>query len=478
MNASNKKRFDSCKHLLLTTVSALVCASCVSTSLNNNLDTTVSGENNQIIFAWSENHPFAQEYARGNIQLVVEYNEVDQNDRVRPVKQMVRSKVRSFPEINTKTFSLPNALRSIPSDTNICLHLVSNGRPIPIRSSQQGQESSRFSYTNWQNSTYQNTTQDYYKNLLNLAQRNLEQAKKNEELAKGGINNKLSEFNRLLNRETKTRAYDISEKNQCDTIRVDPKLPQRTNEIMSPQNAQIAATNVCTLGALSMFNGALSKLADPNSSKQIRSRQLYLMTNTASILPFIFNNKISKSDITLPKEYAQVIENIYQNFEQFANSAIQYAQQPNAYKPEGVVISVSPHAVDANKMGMLSFFMTGKEPTFTPKQLFEVAYNEWTELKYCSFDMIKHLNTKRKAFELAQTNAPKRAKASTTYFQNYCKKVFSNQSNNDQKYALERKRAEVSVDNYKRKLKAVSDKVESSALQGKQQLNQLACSLK
>lgn len=453
--------------------------SCVSTSLDNNLDTTLEGKGNNLVFSWSEQHPFAQTYKTARIQLVAEYVEQDPNGRTRNVKQVISQPARNFNEINTKVFTLPPKLRSIPESSNVCLYLSMNNQPIPVRASVAGSESSRFAYPFWQKNVYSQTKGEYYSRILARAKANLEKAVNAEQQALKAPFGRLKEFNNVLKKENTKGLSSISRIEQCDDIVIEPQIAKKTLDILSEDQILPTANAICTAASFDLIDQfiPLYSKAKTDSSKEYYRKQMANFP-TALILPaiFRFKNQLQQAGFFKTEQYMS-IKPIYEQFEKLAKFASQYQQQKNVFKPSGIKIFTSPYTYEAGKLTIFDSLLGVPNKNYTNAQLREVVYNESTEITYCTHDFIKHLNTKRQSFALNVKNAPKRAIAANTYFKNYCKSVFNNKVDTASKFTNQRIQAEQTLAELQAQYDESEMQNEKNRAATEQQLNQLACKI-
>ncbi|MDT0594952.1 hypothetical protein [Glaciecola petra] len=463
----------------LVFIIAFLLMSCVSTSLDNNLDTTLEGKGNNLVFSWSEQHPFAQTYKTARIQLVAEYVEQDPNGRTRNVKQVLSQPARNFSEINTKVFTLPPKLRSIPASSNVCLYLSMNNQPIPVRASVAGSESSRFAFPFWQKNVYSQTKSEYYSRILARAKANLAKAVNAEQQALKAPFSRLNEFNSVLKKENNKGLSSISRIEQCDDIVIEPQFAKKTLDILSEEQILPTANAICTAASFDLIDQfiPLYSKAKTDSAKEFYRKRMADFS-TALILPAIyrFKNQLQQAGFFASAQYMS-IKPIYERFEKLAEFADQYKQQANVFKPSGIKIFTSPYTFEAGKLTIFDSLLGIPNKNYTGAQLREVVYNESSEITYCTHDFIKHLNTKRQSFALNIENAPKRAIAANTYFKNYCKSVFNNKVDTASKYTNQRIQAEKTLAQLQAEYDESELQNENNRAATDQQLNQLACKI-
>lgn len=459
--------------------SLFILQSCVSTSLDNNLDTTVDGKGNNVVFSWSEQHPFAQTYKTARMQLVAEYVEEDTNGNTRNVKQVLTQQARNFAEINTKVFTLPQKLRSIPRSSNVCLYLSMNNQPVPIRTSTAGSESSRFAFPFWQKNVYSKTKGDFYKQIIARAENNVRQAKDAERRALNAPFSALNNLNALLKKENTGGISTISSPEQCQDIVIKPKPIAKTLDILDEKQIAPTANAICTGASFVLVDyiARLNRDAKTSSAKQKIRQDIERYTH-ALILPTIYRSQktLQKSGFFESEQFLS-IKPIYEKFANLANFAMQYKQQTNVYQPNNIEIHSSAYTKEAGKFTIYDSLLGLPDRNYSSAQIKEVVINEWTEITYCTYDLVKHLNTKRKSYALNVENAPKRAVASTKYFKNYCASVFENKVDESAKFTNQRIQAEQKLADLKAKFSVSELDASKNPFPTEQQLNQLACKI-
>jgi hypothetical protein len=445
--------------VLIAVIMLLSISACASTSLDNNLDTTVEGKGNNIVFSWTNQHPFAQNYKTARMQLIAEYRELDMDGNTRPVKQVVSRMSRDFPEINSKVFTLPQKLGSIPDTTNVCLYIAMNNQAVPVRTSVNGKESSRFAFPLWQQSVYKDTKEDFYNQVKRRAEDNLRSARESEQKAISSPFHELNNFNAVLQRENVSGMNKVTKLDDCNSLLIEPKPIAKTLDILPADQIQSAAANICTNASLYSYDNYINKLAKASTKDQRTAATNWLANrlNMALILPTIFRQQtaLQAAGFFDTPNFAS-IKSYYELFSQWATGAQKYQQKSNVYKPADLRIWTSPYALEAGKVDIFMSLLGVSEKSFTPAQIKEVVINEWTEISYCTFDMVKHLNTKRKSYQLNLENAPKRAVASTKYFRNYCATVFENHDAVVKKYTQQRIEAERKLEELNKQLSPTS----------------------
>jgi hypothetical protein len=449
--------------------------SCASTSLNNNLDTTVEGKGNNLVFSWTDQHPFAQNYKTARMQLIAEYQELDMNGNTRPVKQVVANRSRDFPELNSKVFTLPRNLRSIPESENVCLYIAMNNQAIPVRASSGGQESSRFAFPLWQKNVYENTKGDYFNQAKRQAESNFQSAKDSEFKAKNSPFHELNNLNSVLQRENLAGVTQVNSVEDCEKLYIQPKRIAKTPDIIAEEDIQNAAASICTDASFYFFDHYIRKAIAAKTKEQTDNLVSWFSSriDLALILPMIYRNQNQlKKNGFFESPYFTAIKVYYEQFEKSAELAKRYMQSNNVYKPEDINIWSSQYAVDAGKVNIFTNLMGLSDKAFTQAQIKEVVINEWTEISYCTYDMVKHLNTKRKSYQLNLENAPKRAIASTKYFRNYCATTFQNHEATVEKFTQQREEAERKLNELNKQLTSSNS---SAQYPSEEVLNQRAC---
>ncbi|MFQ3248642.1 MAG: hypothetical protein ACI9O6_000444 [Glaciecola sp.] len=458
-------------------VLAIMLSSCASTSLDNNLDTKIEGKGNSVVFSWTDQHPFAQNYKTARMQLIAEYQELDMNGNTRPVKQVVANMSRDFPELNSKVFGLPRKLRSIPESSNVCLYIAMNNQAIPVRASTGGNESSRFAFPLWQQNVFEQTKGDFFNQIKNKAESNLRSARDSEYKAKNSPFHELNNLNNVLQRENLAGISKVSSMEDCDKLYIEPKFVAKTPDILPAEDIQTAAASICTDASFYFFDNYINRAVAAKTKEQIDELipWFYNRIDLALILPMIYRNQTQlKQNGFFETANFTAIKDYYEQFVQSAEQAQKYMQKSNAYKPDGINIWSSQYAVEAGKVSIFTNLMGLSDKAFTPAQIKEVVINEWTEISYCTFDMVKHLNTKRRSYQLNLENAPKRAIASTKYFRNYCATTFDNHEATVEKYTQQREEAEKKLDELNKQMAPTGSKTQYSS---EEVLNQKACKI-
>lgn len=463
---------------LLKVATLLVLAplffACASTGLNNNLDTEVKGQNNRIVFSWSEDHPFANEYQRGRVSLISEYVQEDLNGNSTSVRQVISNAGRDFNDLNTKVFTLPPALRSIPSNTNICLYLALNNQAIPVRTSKNVSETARFSYPKWQQNVYAKTRNDFASNVISQAEQQLQLAIEAETQATNAKFDDLNRFNKLLELENNEGISKISTLEECEDIQIEQDVINKTKDIMNADFTRTAATAICTKASFWMLENYETRKRihqrEPNNFRDPATFEI------AQVLPamFYYINSLKKDDLFETEQFKPIAK-IYQAFEKFATLTKHYYGSNKYYHPEGFTMHTSKYAHEAKQHDLFLSLVKGEIPSNVSEgQIREVVYNEHVEINNCIDDVTKHLNTKRQSYELNLLNAPKRALAATKYFVKSCKAKFEKREDVKQKFTQQRIDAEEQLAQLKARFQLTSDS-DIGASGKAEMLNQNVC---
>lgn len=390
--------------LFISTVSGLV--GCKSTGLNENLGTRVSAQGTNITFEWSENHPFATDYARQNIVLVAEYIEVGSDGRVKPVRQLISRSDNSLVEIRKKVFTLPDMLVSIPEQANICLLLEMNRRPVPVRAAGAA-DTARFAYPNWQQRVSANTKSRILAGHMQQAEQNLATASQNIEKALSQHLLEIADFNQQLQTEQLESPITVSEAANCNAIHAKPESLQTPQDVIAPEQQRAVAAQICTHRTF-------------NKSRYVSGTELVLLPAA-----LMFN------DEELQKLAAVLVKEQIDFFNRFYNLAIDYFAEykDKRYIPElghpSDAIPVSGYTAGLQQQALNAIKSAEPLSAEQANRVHSVFGNEMQEFSNCVIEAEVQLKTKHDAWQLRKTAIPERAQARSRFLAEKCQLLFS-----------------------------------------------------
>jgi hypothetical protein len=449
---------------------------CVSTGLDKNLDTEVTGESDLITFSWSDNHPFSREYQSAKIALVAEYTETNLRGSLRPVRQVIQNVGRSVDGLNKKTFRLPQRLRSIPNESNICLYLAIKNQPIPIRSSANVTETARFKFPLWEQAVTADTRRNFASDEISKSKRKLALAIEAENKAKSAKFEGLDRFNQLLSREYSVGIKRITQETDCNNIEIGPSNIIKTRDIMEPDFIDDAALSICT-NASFLFPNIYERLNTQYINGQLEDAPSTFPLVQALPAMHHYTKNLKAGDLFQDDRF-KPIKSYYDRFEKWQELSSRYYDGGLYYYPQTKQIVTSVYALDAKQHELFLSLYKGKLPeNIKMEEIREVVLNEYTEIQNCTVDIKKHLNTKRLSYELAVTNGPKRALASTKYFTKECKATFDKREQIIAKFTQQRSDAEKELIRVEEKSNELIITNASQNSNRRLVLNQLSCQI-
>lgn len=384
--------------------------SCGSTKLGNNLGTTVSGQGNQLVFAWQSDHPFAANYQRDPIIVVAEYVEIDTNGNKRNVRQYLtprhsRHQV-SQSAANIRSFQLLSQLPSPPDRSSpICLYMESKGQVIPIRDPSLG-ETARFRFPEWEQSVRKNTVSLLAERDLSIARNNVTVLSDQLSAIKRNLNTNLNDFNRQLANEGLANTLDISQANQCPNIQLANSTQKRPYDVLEENQIPVAAREICSFRT---FNG----LYVPSGGVKA-----LVLAYLAIITP---EKTFSVNDINANRET---------DFVQFLKILDAHKKKVLAddYNPQlgskNDYIRFSAHAVSMQPSAIQAL---EKVTTLTANEIAiinQVLAAELDVFSSCIDEGEQQLKTKRIAWEKQVAASPQRRVAREAFLQQRCESLF------------------------------------------------------